>query len=102
MQLKARIWLWMQLKRTVGLNTTRKTGPTLKQLQRELPSYFKLRIPNPIDAFHPYFVERIIQSHFSGEAFAVGPEGVNPDWMGCQLVTDLQNKYRVHLSLSFL
>ena len=99
MQLKAQIWLWIQLRRSaiVVKSITRTTWPSLKQLHRDFPSHLQSRGGDLIDAFHSYFIERIIQSHLSGEALSVGPEGVNPQWMECQAVIDLQNKYPVCL-----
>jgi len=96
MQLKAQIWLWIQHKRSSALTMpNRKHWPSLKLLQRNLPIHLKSRIPDPIIAFRSYFIERIWQSHLSGEALAVGPEGVLPQWMETQLVTDLELLYPV-------
>lgn len=97
MQLKARIWLWIQHRRSAILNKsrTRTTWPSLKQLQRDLPIHFQSHGVDLIGSFHPYFIERIIQSHLSGETLSVGPDGVDPQWMECQAVIDLENKYPV-------
>lgn len=97
MQLKAQLWLWIQLRRSVILikSKTRTSWPSLKQLYRDLPGHLESRGVDLIDTFHPYVIERIIQSHFSGETLAVGPEGMNPQWMECLAVIDLKNKYPV-------
>lgn len=97
MQLKSQIWLWIQHKRSAILvrSKSRTTWPSLKQLQRDLPIHLQSRGIDPIDSFHPYFIERIIQNHLSGETLAVGPEGIDPQWMQCQAVIDLENKYSV-------
>ena len=97
MQLKAQIWLWIQLRRSVILvkSRTRTTWPSLKQLYRDFPSHLESRGFDLLDTFHPYIIERIIQSHFSGETLSVGPEGISPQWMECHAVIDLQNKYPV-------
>ena len=104
MQLKAQIWLWIQLRRSVIAvkSTTRTTWPSLKQLYRDFPSHLESRGVDLIDTFHPYFIERIIQSHFRGETLSVGPEGIDPQWMECQAVIDLQNKYPVCLFRSLI
>lgn len=101
MQLKTRIWLWIQHKRSAALvnSQNRKTWPTLNQLYRSLPDYFKSRHNNPIDTFHPYLIERIIQSQLSGETLAVGPEGIEPQWSECQAVVKLERKYPVRLDM---
>jgi hypothetical protein len=43
-------------------------------------------------------IEQIIQSHLSGAMLSVGPEGIDPRWMECQVVIDLENKYPVRAS----
>jgi hypothetical protein len=104
MQLKARIWLWIQHKRSdvLGNSPNRKKLPTLSQLYRSLPDHFKSRHNDPIDAFHPYLIERIIQSQLSGETLAVGPEGIEPQWSECQAVVELERKYPVCLDVNGL
>jgi len=97
MQLKAQTWLWIQYKRSAALlkGAHRKHWPSLKVLQRDLPVHLRSRIPDPIEAFHPYFIERILQSEASGETLTVGPEGFLPLWMETQFVIDLESKYPV-------
>jgi hypothetical protein len=97
MQLKAQIWIWIQYQRSEQLRSTRSTTyPTLEMIRRDLPAHFKLRTGDPIDVFHPYFIERVIQSDKLEETLAcVGQPNVNPQWMNCQFVKDLQKKYRV-------
>jgi hypothetical protein len=98
MQLKARIWCWIQRRRSsiVSNNASaRSSWPSLKMLYRDLPDHFKLRYRDPIDAFHPYIIERIIQSDLFGEALLVGPEGIQPEWMQCKATRDLAKKYPV-------
>jgi hypothetical protein len=107
MQLKARLWLWIQLRRSNALvkRGFKHTSPSLKQLQERLPPHFTSVFPDPIDAFHPYLIERIIQSELSEETektLAVGPEGVNPEWFACEAVQDLRVKYFVSTLLSLL
>ena len=99
MELKAQLWMWIQHKRSAILvKSKRRTKcPSLKQCQRELPSHLKSRIIDPLDTFHLYLIERIIQGHFSGDTLSVGPEGVDPRWMECQLTTDFKDKYPVHM-----
>src|SRR5579859_6572822 len=67
--------------------------PSLKQLMRDVPTYFQEEYADPIDAFHPYLIERVIQADLAGETLAVGPEGIMPEWMGCRAVLDLEEKY---------
>jgi hypothetical protein len=99
MQLKARIWLNIQLHRSDNLirhqTKTRVPWPTLKQLQRALPAHLQSHGVDSIDTFHPYFIERIIQSHLAEESLTVGPEGIMPQWMECNAVVELKNKYPV-------
>jgi hypothetical protein len=99
MSLKARIWLWIQRKRSKILINNKpksKNWPTWKILQSEIPHHLKSgRYKDPLDAYHPYFIERIIQGYISGETLSVGPEGVDPMWMECRLAIDLQDKYPV-------
>ena len=71
-------------------------------MQRDLPPALTSRIIDPIDALHPFIIERIIQSHFCGDALAVGPKGVHPQWMACQFTTDLKNKYPVRFLMNEL
>jgi hypothetical protein len=107
MKLKAEIWLWIQHRRSNSLHRppslyarnprATQRWPTLGQVRRDLPLHLNPHIFNPIDAFHPYFIERIIQSHMSEETLAVGPEGVQPQWMECQLAKDFENTYPVVL-----
>jgi hypothetical protein len=107
MKLKAEIWLWIQHKRSNSIlrpqslyaRTPRanQRWPTLGQVRRDLPPHFTSRAFDPMDTFHPYFIERIIQSHLSEETLAVGPEGIQPQWMECQLAKDLENTYPVVL-----
>ena len=110
MKLKAQIWLWIQHKRSHSLlrpsiYTRNPSGslkwPTLAQLRRDLPPHFTSRTFDPIHTFHPYFIERIIQSHLSDETLAVGPEGIQPRWMECQFAKDLENTYPVYSSPYF-
>jgi len=105
MKLKAEIWLWIQRKRSNSLHRppslyvrnprSNKRWPSLSQVRHDLPPHFTSRTFDPIDAFHPYFIERIIQSHLSEETLAVGPEGIDPKWMECSLARDLENAYPV-------
>ena len=99
MQLKAQIWLSIQFHRSENViryqTKMRATWPTLKQLQRALPAHLQSYGDDAIDTFHPYLIERIIQSHLSGENLTVGPEGIMPRWMECQAVVELKNKYPV-------
>lgn len=105
MKLKAEIWLWIQHRRSNILQRplsvyarnprAYQRWPTLGQIRRDLPLHFTSRTFDPIDAFHPYIIERIIQSHLSGETLAVGPEGIQPQWMECSLAKDLENAYPV-------
>lgn len=97
MLLKAEIWLWIQYRRATILtnNKSKLTGPSLKQVLRELPFRFKSRIADPIDAFHHYFIECIIQSNYFEKTMIAGPEGLDPRWMESQFASDLQYKYPV-------
>jgi hypothetical protein len=97
MQLKAQIWIWIQYQRSEHLgDAANTTYPTLAMIRNDLPPHLKLRIGDPIDAFHSYFIERIIQSDKLEETLScVGRPAVDPQWMKCQLVTDLKKKYRV-------
>ena len=96
MELKARLWLWIQLQRSEALtaSATRRT-PSLKSLMRKLPSYFSLEVNDPFHTFHSYLIERIIQSHFMGEQLAVGPANIMPKWMDTMLLDDFRAKYAV-------
>jgi len=99
MALKARIWLWIQLKRSKILikdNQRTKNWPSWRILHNEFPRHLKSdRYKEPLDEFHPYFIERVIQAHISGEPLSVGPDGLDPMWMDCLLAGDLQEKYPV-------
>jgi len=78
-------------------SSKRPTWPSLKQLQRLIPPYLNSG-DDPLEKYHPYLIERIIQSHVSGESLAVGPEGVDPKWFECQLAIDLETNYPVRAS----
>ena len=99
MELKAKLWLWMNNKRSYAVRIMRnKTGPALRQLYRDLPASLETRIPDPIHHFHSYLIERIIQCHLSGEYLCSGPTGISPDWMKCQATRDLKDRYPVCIS----
>jgi hypothetical protein len=104
MQLKAQLWMWIQHKRSAILVKSKKKTkwPSLKQCQRELPPHLKSRVFDPLDAFHPYLIERIVQSHLLGDTLSVGPEGIDPRWMECQLAIDFKDKYPVHMLFVYL
>ena len=96
MQLKAQVWLWIQHKRSGALAVThRKHWPSLRLLQRDMPIHLRSRVKDPMDTFHTYIIERLLQSNISGEALSVGPEGVQPQWMETQLAEDLQSAHPV-------
>jgi hypothetical protein len=99
MSLKARIWLWIQHKRSKILVNNKlgsRTLPSWKILESDLPHHFRSnRCKNPLDAYHPYFIERVIQGSFSGETLAVGPDGLDPKWLDCRFAVDLENRYPV-------
>jgi hypothetical protein len=99
MRLKARLWLWVQHRRSAILtkSSTRKRWPTLKQISHDVPWHLKTRIHDPIDTFHAYLIEQILQSHLEQEKLAVGPPDVDPKWSKCQLFLDLEEKYPVCL-----
>lgn len=103
MNLKARIWLWIQHKRsTMILNnkSNSKNWPTLKILNNNFPHHLRTNwCKDPLDVYHPYFIERIIQAYVSGETLSVGPDGLDPKWMDCRLAVDFQDKYPVCANL---
>jgi len=96
MELKARLWLWIQLQRSEVLcaSATRRT-PSLKGLMIKLPEYFTMEVKDPFDTYHPYLIERILQSHFMKEQLAVGPANIMPKWMDTILVDNFRTKYPV-------
>ena len=102
MQRKAAIWLWIQHRRSPRCmkSSKRPTWPSFKQLQKFVPPYLNSG-DDPLEKYHPYLIERIIQSHLSGETLSVGPEGVDPKWFECQLAIDLETKYPVRPSFGF-
>lgn len=106
MSLKARIWLWIQHRRsTILLNNkpASKNWPTWNILQSNLPAHLKSnQFKDPLHAFHPYLIERIIQGHFSGETLSVGPEGLYPGWLDCRFAIDLENRYPVCMVCVYL
>jgi hypothetical protein len=95
MKLKSSIWLWIQEQRSIHCRNS-STQPSLALLRRELPERFTTRVPDPLDAFHAYFIERLIQMHNTGEMLTVGPAGIYPQWMDCLLHPNLRNAYPVH------
>jgi hypothetical protein len=99
MSLKARIWLWIQHKRSATLLNNKvagKNSPSWKYLYSTLPTHLKNNHhKDPLHEFHPYLIEQMIQGDFSGETLSVGPKGLVPRWLDCRLAIDLQNRYPV-------
>jgi hypothetical protein len=98
MQLKAQIWLWIQHKRSSALASKldRSHWPSLKLLGRDLPVHLRSRIADPLHTFQTFFLERLLESHLSGENLPVGPSvSLPPRWTETQLMADLEERLPV-------